>query len=175
MNYLIVVVGLLFLNVIIFLFMLTKYLANKKRFPVLIISLAFLSSLTYFIETIVLIHDPINNNILIQTKANDISIFYLFRQLSFISLISLALYCSSYHQSLLMNNKKKTCILLIALIPFVIFPMLAHNLSSYNPNYALYIADYCPTDNSATWGSIIQKSSFSCGLFCCFLLLRILA
>lgn len=152
MNYLIVVVGLLFLNVIIFLFMLMKYLANKNRFPILIISLAFLSSLTYFIETIVLIHNPINNNALIQTKSNDVSIFYLFRQLSFISLISLALYCSTNHQSLLINNKKKKYVFLIALIPFVIFPILAHNLSSYNPNYALYIADYCPNSNSATWG-----------------------
>ncbi|HDS5850444.1 TPA: GGDEF domain-containing protein [Escherichia coli] len=128
MNYLMVVVALFFLNAVIFLFMLMKYFTNKQILPTLILSLAFLSGLIYLVETIVIIHKPINGSTLIQTKSNDVSIFYIFRQLSFICLTSLAL------------------------IPFLVFPLLAHNLSSYNADYSLYVVDYCPDNHTATWG-----------------------
>lgn len=75
--------------------MLMRYYINKNILPTLILSLAFLSGLFYLIETIVIIHKPINDSTLIQTKSNDISIFYLFRQLSFIFLTALALCCYS--------------------------------------------------------------------------------
>lgn len=106
MNYLMVVVALFFLNAVIFLFMLMKYFTNRDIFPTLILSLAFLSGLVYLTETIVIIHKPISDSTLIQTKSNDVSIFYLFRQLSFISLASLALFCYD-RNSILTNNKKK--------------------------------------------------------------------
>ncbi|WP_201261855.1 MASE4 domain-containing protein, partial [Escherichia sp. MOD1-EC6475] len=150
MNYLMVVVALFFLNSIIFLFMLMKYFIKRDIFPTLILSLAFLSGLFYLTETIFIIHKPINDSTLIQTKSNDISILYLFRQLSFICLTALALYCYG-RNSILTNNKKKTCILLLALIPFIFFPFLAHNLSSYNPDYSLYVVDYCPDSHTASW------------------------
>ncbi|MBW6098250.1 MASE4 domain-containing protein [Escherichia coli] len=135
MNYLMVVVALFFLNAVIFLFMLMKYFTNKQILPTLILSLAFLSGLIYLVETIVIIHKPINGSTLIQTKSNDVSIFYIFRQLSFICLTSLALFCYG-KDNILDNNKKKTGILLLALIPFLVFPLLAHNLSSYNADYS---------------------------------------
>lgn len=74
MNYLMVVVALFFLNSVIFLFMLMRYYINKNILPTLILSLAFLSGLFYLIETIIIIHKPINDSTLIQTKSNDISI-----------------------------------------------------------------------------------------------------
>lgn len=74
--------------------MLMKYFTNKDILPTLILSLAFLSGLIYLIETIVVIQNPINESTLIQTKSNDVSIFYVFRQLSFIFLVGLALICS---------------------------------------------------------------------------------
>lgn len=151
MNYLMVVVALFFLNAVIFLFMLMKYFTNKQILPTLILSLAFLSGLIYLVETIVIIHKPINGSTLIQTKSNDVSIFYIFRQLSFICLTSLALFCYG-KDNILDNNKKKTGILLLALIPFLVFPLLAHNLSSYNADYSLYVVDYCPDNHTATWG-----------------------
>ncbi|EHS6553689.1 GGDEF domain-containing protein [Escherichia coli] len=151
MNYLMVVVALFFLNAIIFLFMLMKYFTNKQILPTLILSLAFLSGLIYLVETIVVIHKPISGSTLIQTKSNDVSIFYIFRQLSFICLTSLALFCYG-KDNILDNNKKKTGILLLALIPFLVFPLLAHNLSSYNADYSLYVVDYCPDNHTATWG-----------------------
>ena len=152
MNYLMVVVALLFLNTIIFLFMLMKYFTNKDILPTLILSLAFLSGLIYLIETIVVIQNPINESTLIQTKSNDVSIFYVFRQLSFIFLVGLALICSDQKTQALINNKRKFYILLVAMVPFLVFPFIAHNLSSYNPDYALYVVDYCPNNHTATWG-----------------------
>ncbi|HBC9289179.1 TPA: GGDEF domain-containing protein [Escherichia coli] len=172
MNYLMVVVALFFLNSIIFLFMLMKYFTNRDIFPTLILSLAFLSGLFYLTETIFIIHKPINDNILIQTKANDVSILYLFRQLSFIFLTALALYCYG-RNSILTNNKKKTCILLLALIPFIFFPFLAHNLSSYNPDYSLYVVDYYPDSHTASWGINYTKilvCLWACLLF--FIIMR---
>lgn len=97
-----------------------KYFTNKQILPTLILSLAFLSGLIYLVETIVIIHKPINGSTLIQTKSNDVSIFYIFRQLSFICLTSLALFCYG-KDNILDNNKKKTGILLLALIPFLVF------------------------------------------------------
>ncbi len=105
MNYLMVVVALFFLNAVIFLFMLMKYFTNKQILPTLILSLAFLSGLIYLVETIVIIHKPINGSTLIQTKSNDVSIFYIFRQLSFICLTSLALFC--YGKDNILDNNKK--------------------------------------------------------------------
>lgn len=148
MNYLMVVVALFFLNAVIFLFMLMKYFTNKQILPTLILSLAFLSGLIYLVETIVIIHKPINGSTLIQTKSNDVSIFYIFRQLSFICLTSLALFCYG-KDNILDNNKKKTGILLLALIPFLVFPLLAHNLSSYNADYRRLLPGqpYCDLGN----------------------------
>ena len=172
MNYLMVVVALFFLNAIIFLFMLMKYFTNQENFPTLILSLAFLSGLVYLTETIVIIHKPINDSILIQTKSNDVSIFYLFRQLSFICLTSLALCCNGCKKNTLSSNKR-FYILLLAMIPFVLLPVLAHNLSSYNPDYSLYVVDYCPDNNTATWGINYTKilvCLWACLLF--FIIMR---
>ncbi|EJE3857864.1 GGDEF domain-containing protein [Escherichia coli] len=172
MNYLMVVVALFFLNSIIFLFMLMKYFTNRENFPTLILSLAFLSGLVYLTETIVIIHKPINDSILIQTKSNDVSIFYLFRQLSFICLTSLALCCNGCKKNTLSSNKR-FYILLLAMIPFVLLPVLAHNLSSYNPDYSLYVVDYCPDNNTATWGINYTKilvCLWACLLF--FIIMR---
>ncbi len=106
MNYLMVVVALFFLNAVIFLFMLMKYFTNREILPTLILSLAFLSGIFYLTETIVIIHKPISDSTLIQAKSNDVSILYLFRQLSFICLTALALFCYD-RKSILTNNKKK--------------------------------------------------------------------
>lgn len=163
MNYLMVVVALFFLNAVIFLFMLMKYFTNKQILPTLILSLAFLSGLIYLVETIVIIHKPINGSTLIQTKSNDVSIFYIFRQLSFICLTSLALFCYG-KDNILDNNKKKTGILLLALIPFS-FPLLAHNLSSYNADYSLYVVDYCRTTILRPGNQLYKNIGLFVGIF----------
>ncbi|MDA8478938.1 GGDEF domain-containing protein [Citrobacter sp. Awk 4] len=150
-NYLIVVVALFFLNTIIFIFMILKYLANNQHFSTLILSLAFLSSLVYFVETIFAIHEPINGSALIHIKANDISIFYLFRHLSFIFLLSLALYSADINSATKNGNKKKFAVLLISLFPLFFLPIFSHNLSSYNPDYCWFFIDYSDKNESFTW------------------------
>lgn len=168
MNYLMVVVALFFLNAVIFLFMLMKYFTNKQILPTLILSLAFLSGLIYLVETIVIIHKPINGSTLIQTKSNDVSIFYIFRQLSFICLTSLALFVMEKTTSL--TTIRKNWHSVAGADSFLVFPLLAHNLSSYNADYSLYVVDYCPDNHTATWESTIQKYWFVCGHFYCSLL-----
>ncbi|XPE68850.1 MASE4 domain-containing protein [Shigella boydii] len=143
-----VVVALFFLNAVIFLFMLMKYFTNKQILPTLILSLTFLSRLIYLVETIVIIHKPINGSTLIQTKSNDVSIFYL-RQLSFICLTSLAL---SMEKTTSLTTDQKNGILLLALISFSVFPLLAHDLSRYNADYSLYVIKLLSLTTVLTWG-----------------------
>ncbi|NDO80225.1 hypothetical protein CJP72_05365 [Citrobacter sp. NCU1] len=151
MNYLIVVVALFFINTIIFIFMILKYFANTQHLSTLLLSLAFLSGLVYFVETIYIIREPINGSSLIYTKANDISIFYLFRQLSFIFLLSLALYAAGINNADQTGNKKKIAVLVLSLIPLFALPTFAHNLSSYNPDYCWFFIDYSAKNKSVVW------------------------
>ncbi|XPE23618.1 MASE4 domain-containing protein [Shigella sonnei] len=116
MNYLMVVVALFFLNAVIFLFMLMKYFTNKQILPTLILSLAFLSGLIYLVETIVIIHKPINGSTL-SRQSRMMFLFSYFPPTQFHLLTSLALFCYG-KDNILDNNKKKTGILLLALIPF---------------------------------------------------------
>lgn len=163
MNYLMVVVALFFLNAVIFLFMLMKYFTNKQILPTLILSLAFLSGLIYLVETIVIIHKPINGSTLIQTKSNDVSIFYIFRQLSFICLTSLALFC--YGKDNILDNNKKNWHSVAGADSFLVFPLLAHNLSSYNADYSLYVVDYCPDNHTATGNQLYKNIGLFVGIF----------
>ncbi len=170
MNYLMVVVALFFLNAVIFLFMLMKYFTNKQILPTLILSLAFLSGLIYLVETIVIIHKPINGSTLIQTKSNDVSIFYIFRQLSFICLTSLALFC--YGKDNILDNNKKNWHSVTGADSFLVFPLLAHNLSSYNADYSLYVVDYCPDNHTATGNQLYKNIGLSVGILLFFIIMR---
>lgn len=50
--------------------------------------------------------------------------------------------------------------------PFLVFPLLAHNLSSYNADYSLYVVDYCPDNHTATLGNQLYKNiGLSVGIF----------
>lgn len=149
--------------------MLMKYFTNKQILPTLILSLAFLSGLIYLVETIVIIHKPINGSTLIQTKSNDVSIFYIFRQLSFICLTSLALFCYG-KDNILDNNKKKTGILLLALIPFLVFPFW-HTIWAVITLTILCMSSTTVRTTILRPGeSTIQKYWFVCGHFYCSLL-----
>ena len=52
-TYLIVMIALFFLDTIIFIFIQMLYASDRTRFSLFILSLAFLSGLVYFIETII--------------------------------------------------------------------------------------------------------------------------
>lgn len=57
-TYLIVMIALFFLDTIIFIFIQMLYASDRTRFSLFILSLAFLSGLVYFIETIIVIQLP---------------------------------------------------------------------------------------------------------------------
>ncbi|WP_368533738.1 MASE4 domain-containing protein, partial [Enterobacter hormaechei] len=89
-TYLIVMIALFFLDTIIFIFIQMLYASDRTRFSLFILSLAFLSGLVYFIETIIVIQLPEHAGFTQAAKTNDTAVFYFFRQLSFIVLLALA-------------------------------------------------------------------------------------
>ncbi|PKJ61656.1 GGDEF domain-containing protein, partial [Klebsiella sp. T11] len=82
-TYLIVVISLFFLDTIAFVFMQMNYISEKNNFSNCILGIAFLSSLIYFAETIIIIQKPIEEYLSLEVKTNDTAIFYFFRQLNF--------------------------------------------------------------------------------------------
>lgn len=77
--YLIIIVGLFFLYGIIFLFMLFQYLCRKDLTCLMILGMAFLGNNIFFVETIYIVQDLINDHASIEKRTNDIAIFYYFR------------------------------------------------------------------------------------------------
>ncbi|SWJ42840.1 diguanylate cyclase [Klebsiella pneumoniae] len=61
-----------------------NYISEKNNFSNCILGIAFLSSLIYFAETIIIIQKPIEEYLSLEVKTNDTAIFYFFRQLNFI-------------------------------------------------------------------------------------------
>ncbi|WP_071886713.1 GGDEF domain-containing protein [[Enterobacter] lignolyticus] len=148
-TYQIVIVALFFIDAIAAIFMFTQYICNKNNHHILILGFAFLSGLIYFAETMVIIQKPLTVCTTVESKSNDIAIFYLFRQLSFISLLLTALF--SYAQRNKKEKYSKSFFLLLSLVPLFIFPALSHNLSSYNPEMAINITYYHSGLKSQMW------------------------
>lgn len=115
--------------------------------------MTFFSSLIYFAETIIIIQQPVKPCLSVQMKANDTAIFYLFRQLSFISLLCIALVINKIENIRKINKSKRIAIFFFCLIPTVILPMFAHNLSSHNPTYTLMLTDYTNENGKAIWNT----------------------
>ena len=147
-TYLIVIVGLLFLYTIMFLFMLFQYLCRKELSYIFILGIAFISCDIYFIETIYIVQALINDSVSIEQRSNDIAIFYYFRQLSFI--ITLCIGIKAYrNDTIVIEDKQKKPILeMITVIVVVAIGILAHNLSSYNPDVVIDIT--CLKDDLVT-------------------------
>ncbi|ADO49050.1 sensor domain-containing diguanylate cyclase [[Enterobacter] lignolyticus] len=148
-TYQIVIVALFFIDAIAAIFMFTQYICNKKHYDILLLGFAFLSGLLYFAETIAVIQKPLETCTTIESKSNDIAIFYLFRQLSFLFLLLLSLFIHTPgHKT---NKNRKLLLLLLSLFPLLIFPILSHNLSSYNPEMAITITYYHTGSKSQMW------------------------
>ncbi|XTZ37542.1 sensor domain-containing diguanylate cyclase [Salmonella enterica] len=150
-TYLIVVISLFFLDTIAFVFMQMNYISEKNRFSNCILSFAFLSSLIYFAETIIIIQKPIEDFLSLVVRINDTAIFYFFRQLNFIFLLGIALLAENRDKHNLRGSKHKPLYLLICIVISAIGFILAHNFSSYNPEYNLLITDYTDLRGKAVW------------------------
>lgn len=150
-TYLIVVISLFFLDTIAFVFMQMNYISEKNNFSNCILGIAFLSSLIYFAETIIIIQKPIEEYLSLEVKTNDTAIFYFFRQLNFMLLLGLTLLFENQEQRNLSRKKHEYLYLLAGLAISIACPIIAHNLSSYNPEYNLVIADYTDLRGKTIW------------------------
>ncbi|MBE4855880.1 GGDEF domain-containing protein [Enterobacter cloacae complex sp. P40RS] len=139
-TYLIVMIALFFLDTIIFIFIQMQYASDRSHPSLLILSLAFLSGLVYFIETIVIIQLPENAGFSYAVKTNDTAVFYFFRQLSLIFLLALAVWVEKLSTRSVLGRRNKAKLALALFIPLVVFPVLAHYMSSYHPALSLTIA-----------------------------------
>lgn len=75
---------LLLLDAIIFFFMFFQFVCNRKLLYVAILGLGFLVSDIYCVEAVTLIQKRISVCIPLDAITNDLAIFYLFRQVTFI-------------------------------------------------------------------------------------------
>ncbi|EFH6809271.1 hypothetical protein GW737_19025 [Escherichia coli] len=105
-NYIIFIVGLFFINLMICIFMFLYYTSHQKQIGLLILAIAFLNNLYYFVETIIIVQTPISSESLIIQKANDVAIFYFFRQISFVLISCVAIFSSHSKEIYTCANKK---------------------------------------------------------------------
>lgn len=150
-TYLIVMIALFFLDTIIFIFIQMLYASDRTRFSLFILSLAFLSGLVYFIETIIVIQLPEHAGFTQAAKTNDTAVFYFFRQLSFIVLLALAVRVEKITIRSTLRFRNKISMTLALMMSLVMFPMLAHYLSSYHPAWTLTIAAYEDEHHHPVW------------------------
>ncbi|MGC6653454.1 MASE4 domain-containing protein, partial [Escherichia coli] len=67
------------------------FIYDRRQFSNCVLSLAFLSCFIYFVKTVIIIHQIIEERFTSSVVQNDIAIYYLFRQMSLCILIFLAL------------------------------------------------------------------------------------
>ncbi len=92
----------------VFIFLLLYYVSNQRQSYLLILSFAFLSNTYYLLEVAIISLSPIGNDLsTTYQKSNDIAIYYLFRQFSFISIIFLAIYSTNVKNKSILEEKKK--------------------------------------------------------------------
>ncbi|MHA0867908.1 sensor domain-containing diguanylate cyclase [Enterobacter cloacae] len=150
-TYLIVMIALFFLDTIIFIFIQMQYASDRTHLSSLILSMAFLSGLVYFIETIVIIQYPEHAGFSNAVKTNDTAVFYFFRQLSFIFLLALAVRVEKITTRSSSRQINKFSLALTLFIPLVVFPVLAHYMSSYHPALSLTIAADGRDQHAPVW------------------------
>lgn len=146
--YLIVVVALFFIDVIVSVFMFIQFSYNKEKIYFLFLGLSFLSGTVYFVETLIVIQPLIDICYPLEDRANDVAIFYFFRQVSFIILLFMALFCAFFEKNV-GNYKYPFCIASVFLL--IAVPVLAYNLSSYNPDMSIVITYYNGINDSQVW------------------------
>ncbi|HCT9708386.1 MULTISPECIES: sensor domain-containing diguanylate cyclase [Citrobacter] len=149
--YLIIIVGLFFLYGIIFLFMLFQYLCRKDLTCLIVLGMAFLSNNIFFVETIYIVQDLINDHTSIEKRTNDIAIFYYFRQLSFIALLFVSLKSYKASSTILETKEREPCYIAVAFLIMLAIAVLAHSLASYNPGMTLEITSLKSDNITVHW------------------------
>lgn len=150
-TYLMVMIALFFIDTVAFIFMQLYFIYDRRQFSNCVLSLAFLSCLIYFVITVIIIQQIIEERLTSSVVQNDIAIYYLFRQMSLCILIFLALVnkvSENTKQRNLFSKKMTLCISL-----FFVFggPIVAHILSSHYESYNLHIAELTNENGQVVW------------------------
>ncbi|EHK3040031.1 MASE4 domain-containing protein, partial [Escherichia fergusonii] len=123
-TYLIVMIALFFIDTIAFIFMQLYFIYNRQEFSNCILSLAFLSCLIYFVQTVITVQQPVDSHADISIITNDVAIYYLFRQINLCLLIVLALICKVFENRKQRANRLKKTMLIISLTCLFIVPFV---------------------------------------------------
>ncbi|ENA5973173.1 GGDEF domain-containing protein [Escherichia albertii] len=157
-NYIIFIVGLFFINLMICIFMFLYYTSHQKQIYLLILSIAFLNNLYYFIETIIIVQTPISSDSLIIQKANDIAIFYFFRQISFVLITCIAIFASNLKENTITKNKWNILAILFSTLILILISFIAWTLSSGDNRYSIDIVYYSVTSHQLSWNTTYIKT-----------------
>ncbi|EFE3925949.1 GGDEF domain-containing protein [Escherichia coli] len=157
-SYSVFIIGLFFINLMIFIFLLLYYVSNQRKNYLLILSLAFLSNMYYLLEVAMLSFFPVSNELSVTYQtSNDIAIYYLFRQLSFISIIFLAVYSTNTKNKNIFTEKRNIIIFVLSILILFVTPFIAKNLSSDNVKYSLSIVQHSLNRHFSTWNIMYVK------------------
>ncbi|WP_218071623.1 sensor domain-containing diguanylate cyclase [Escherichia coli] len=149
LSYIAVIIALFFINTIVAVFMLMYYIYNKKQLYIFILFLAFFCGLFYFMETMLSILKPIMSMTSLENVENNAAIFFFFRQMTFSSLILLAV--ASEIRGGNTTNKYKITIVLLCVIPCIIFPVVSHLYSGNSSVLNMTIIEYSHITHDTIW------------------------
>ncbi|ECX4263720.1 GGDEF domain-containing protein, partial [Salmonella enterica] len=154
-NHQILLVALFFINIIISIFMFMSFIINKKDNSVFLLGLSFFSGLVYFTETIFIIQKTANEFTEIQTNSERIAVFYFFRQLNFVLLLSLAVYISN-NKPYLKNAFKDNITLILGIVTTISLPLITYYVC--NSQYYLFLKNNLLIKNELEWEIVCIKS-----------------
>ena len=144
---------LLLLDAIIFFFMFFQFICNRKLLYVAILGLGFLVADIYWLEALTLIQQLIALCIPLKSITNDLAIFYLFRQLTMMFAVLVALfYVYRMNRNIAPSGKDEVWVIVLACV-FLLMAILAHNLSSYNPQISLNLIGTTSLNGRNAWNS----------------------
>ncbi|WP_097301520.1 sensor domain-containing diguanylate cyclase [Escherichia coli] len=157
-SYSVFIIGLFFINLMIFIFLLLYYVSNQRKSYLLILSLAFLGNMYYLLEAAIISLSPAGNELsIIYQKSNNIAIYYLFRQFNFIFIVFLAVYSANTKNKSILEEKRNIAVIILSTLILLITPFIAKNLSSDNAKYSIGIMQYSLNHHLSTWNILYTK------------------
>ncbi|HHO9742451.1 GGDEF domain-containing protein [Escherichia coli] len=156
--YVVFITGLFFINLMICIFLLLYYTSHQKRNYLLILAIAFLSNLYYYLEVAMIALSSVENELPeVYQKPNDIVICYIFRQISFILIVFLAIYSTNSKSNGIFASKKNIIIFILSTLILFLTPVVTKNLTSDNAIYSITIMQYSPELHLLSWNVIYTK------------------
>ena len=135
-SYSVFIIGLFFINLMIFIFLLLYYVSNQRQSYLLILSFAFLSNTYYLLEVAIISLSPLGNDL---------------------SIIFLAVYSTNVKNKSVLEDKRNIIIVVLSILILFITPFVAKNLSSDNIKYSLNIIQYSLNRHLPTWNIVYTK------------------